>query len=47
MSTKTTECKNCGNRYKIISKEGLCYACYLRKYGKIAEEWQPKGKYKQ
>lgn len=31
---KTQECNKCKKRYKVLT-DGLCYFCYLKKYGKV------------
>ena len=28
------ECKNCRRRFKILTKEGICYYCFTSKYGR-------------
>lgn len=42
----TEECISCKRRYKKLSESGLCYCCYVNKYGKPPKEWEPVGKYK-
>lgn len=41
----TTECKSCRRKFGTITQEGLCFGCYKNKYGKVAKEFQPRGKY--
>lgn len=31
---KTSECIDCGKRFKVLEKE-LCYFCYKDKYGSV------------
>jgi len=40
------KCEKCGKGYKTLTEEGLCFFCSKSKYGKIAKEFQPRGKYK-
>jgi len=38
MSNKTSPCKKCGDRYRVLTKEGLCYNCHLDKYNEVPKD---------
>ena len=37
------KCKGCGNNFKIISKNGLCYYCFTNKEGRSPTEKEHTG----
>ncbi len=41
---KARECIKCHKRFKTLTEEELCFGCHLKKYGKVAKEWQTIGK---
>ena len=36
---RTSECKNCHKRFRVLTKEELCAYCYKGKFGKWPKEF--------
>ncbi len=41
---KPRGCIDCKRRHKVLTEEGRCFNCHLKKYGKIGKEWKEMGK---
>lgn len=40
------KCISCKKGYRNLTEERLCFFCHKSKYGTMAKEFQPRGKYK-
>ncbi len=36
---KTSQCKKCGKRYRVLTKEGLCASCYNKEFNRWPAEF--------